>query len=162
MRRAIAAAAASLLAACGASEPALDEPPMYKYSSVESAVAEAGQTLDVFWTAFESGDPALSDFRVSIPLPGTEYVTDYAWVEYLQRGGDGAVRGILSLEEDKIDGLRPGDAVNFIESDIVDWRYEEEGRLRGAYVMRAMLETGPARDADIDNLRARFHDSPVP
>ena len=43
---------------------------------------------------------------------------------------------------------------------IADWRYKEDGKYRGAYTSRAMLGLAPT--ANLDNIKAMFHDSPLP
>ncbi len=150
------------LAACGEPEPIPERSVLYTYPYIETAVSDARGSLDHFWTAYNSGNDALSGFAVSIPLPGREYVTDHAWVDLTGRDGAGQAVGVIQKENPKLKGLKPGDEVTFPEGDIVDWRYRDDGKFRGAYVTRALLTDGPARRLDVDAIRALYHESPTP
>ena len=59
--------ALALIAACSGERVAEEgPPPLYKYNAMKEAVAEARQTLPVFWDALQSGDPAYSDFALNV------------------------------------------------------------------------------------------------
>jgi hypothetical protein len=56
--------ALALIAACGGERVAEEgPPPLYKYNAMKEAVAEARETLPVFWDALQSGNAGLFGFR---------------------------------------------------------------------------------------------------
>lgn len=164
MARLIAFLALLFVAACsGDDTPAIkeDTPPLYKYASLKTAMAEAQGTVDVFWTRHEARGAGEDRFRVKIAAQSDAYVRDYVWVEYLQEGGAPKEwRGAVSLENGGNNRFRTGDTLVFTEADVVDWSYDEHGRMRGGYTTRAMLDLAP--NADTSAIRAKFHESPIP
>ncbi|HPE47514.1 MAG TPA: DUF2314 domain-containing protein [Hyphomonas sp.] len=160
MRAALLALALAGLTACGgASRPEDGEPPLYRYKSMEAAVDEARASLPVFWDAFNSGDAAYSDFALNVITPSKRYTAEHVWVVDIREAG-GRYHGTITKDHEMDDGFASGDEVDFLPGQIADWRYKEGGRFRGAYTSRAMLDLAPG--ADTGNIRALFHDSPVP
>ncbi|MEL6244322.1 MAG: DUF2314 domain-containing protein [Pseudomonadota bacterium] len=161
MMRPALAALALLLAACGELVPAerSDEPALYKYASIQSAMAEARSTLDVFWAHHDDRSPGEDGFRLKVAEPSDAYERDYVWVEYLQPAGEELWRGAVYLQGGH-EQFRTGDTIEFSEADIVDWAYIDGERLRGAYTSRAMLDLAP--NANVDNLSAIYHEEPTP
>ncbi|GAB5457207.1 MAG: hypothetical protein Hens3KO_02370 [Henriciella sp.] len=137
-----------------------DQPPLYNYASIKTAIAEAQETLPVFWGQFDNPASGTEQFRVKIIHPSDEYERDYVWVEYLQQASETEWRGSVMIENGGNDRFQTGLTVFFDQADIVDWGYTENGLMRGSYTSRAML--GLAPDADTSAIAARFHDSPVP
>lgn len=165
MIRAALAGLALVVSACGSPdalppETTGDEPALYKYASIEAAMAEAQTTLDVFWDHHDNRREGEDHFRLKVALPSDAYARDYVWVEYLQPAGETRWRASVGLEGGGNDRFDTGRTVEFDETDIVDWSYSEGDRLRGAYTSRAMLDLAP--NANVDSLRARYHESPTP
>lgn len=163
MMKHVAAVFCLILTACGGEQEIIqqDTPPLYKYASIKTAMSEAQSTLDVFWEHFENPGSGEERFRVKIAHPSDAYKTDYVWVEYLQENGaPGDWRGAVGLENGGSDRFRTGDTLEFSEADIVDWAYHENGKTRGGYTTRAMLEL--PKDADTSAIKALYHDSPIP
>ena len=150
-----------LLAACG-SEPVQEEgpPPLYKYTSMKNAVAEGQATLPAFWDAYHSGNPAYSDFALNIVTPSPRYSEEHVWLVDIRPSGEAAYSGRIPEQDEIEDGLAPGEIITFGAGQIADWRYKEDGKYRGAYTSRAMLGLAPT--ANLDNIKAMFHDSPLP
>jgi len=151
-----------VLAACGSEDIVQqDIPPLYKYSELKSAMADATSTADVFWEHFENPNLGEERFRVKIALESDAYKRDFVWVEYLQENGaPGEWRGAVSLEDGGNDRFRTGDTLAFNESAVVDWAYHDNGKIRGGYTTRAML-TIP-KNADTSAIEDLYHESPVP
>jgi uncharacterized protein YegJ (DUF2314 family) len=153
--------AVALLAACGGDPvPEDGPPPIYKYASMKAAVAEARETLPAFWTAFESGDPAYSAFALNVITVSDRYTEEHVWVVDIRQVQDGSFSGVVPEAHVIHDGFAPGDLIAFQPEHVADWRYDEDGKYRGAYTTRAML--GQVPNADIDNIKAMFHESPLP
>ncbi|MCA8903122.1 MAG: DUF2314 domain-containing protein [Hyphomonas sp.] len=148
------------LAACGAeTKPEPGPPPLYKYQSMKTAVEEARQTLPVFWDAYRSGDGAYSNFALNVVTQSKRYDAEYVWLVDIKER-EGRLEGTVPEDHEIDDGLKSGTVIAFLPGQIADWRYREDGRTRGAYTTRAMLDLAP--NADTSNIRALFHDSPVP
>jgi uncharacterized protein YegJ (DUF2314 family) len=161
MRAAVFFAALTLIAACGG-ERAAEEgpPPLYKYNALKAAVTDARETLPVFWAAFESGNPAYSDFALNVTTTSDRYTEEHVWLVNIRDVDGEHYAGAVPKDHEIRDGLKPGDMIAFLPEHIADWRFREDGRFRGAYTTRAMMNLAP--DANIDSIRAMFHDSPVP
>lgn len=151
-----------ILAACGSEEIVQqDTPPLYKYSELKSAVAEAKVTAPIFWENFADPAPGEERFRVKITRESDAYKIDYVWVEYLQENGaPGEWRGAVSLENGGNNRFKTGDTLEFSEGDVADWAYHENGKIRGGFTTRAML-TIP-KDADTSAIEDLYHENPVP
>ncbi len=172
MIRRLASTLAVAVAACGApaatsqaegGAPAVaqaDEPPLFKYSEIQAAIADARANLEVFWVAM--GSEAGASCRAQVTTESSAYRKDYVWVGEIEPGAgpDGAHIG--RVVEDEADGARftAGQEIAFTEADITDWMYSEDGKLRGGYTSRAMLDLAPS--ADTSAIRALYHDSPTP
>ncbi|WP_321488918.1 DUF2314 domain-containing protein [uncultured Hyphomonas sp.] len=154
-------AALALLAACGGERVAEEgPPPLYKYTALKEAVADARETLPVFWEAYESGNPAYSDFALNVTTLSERYTEEHVWLVDVRQVNGEHYAGVIPEDREIRDGLTPGYMIAFLPEHIADWRFREDGKFRGAYTTRAMMNLAP--DANIENIRAMFHDSPVP
>ena len=154
-------AALALIAACGGERVAEEgPPPLYKYNAMKEAVADARETLPVFWEAYESGNPAYADFALNVATSSDRYTEEHVWLVDIRQADEAHYAGVVPDDREIRDGLTPGDMIAFRPEQIADWRFREDGKFRGAYTTRAMMNLAP--DANIDNIRAMFHDSPVP
>ncbi|MEM7781636.1 MAG: DUF2314 domain-containing protein, partial [Pseudomonadota bacterium] len=101
---------------------------------------------------------------VIVAMPTEAYDRDYVWVVEPVRLGDGTVSGLIYPEEDAplLNGLRPGEPVTVLETDIVDWMLRDGVTTRGSFVIRGSLIDGPGRGSDVEALLARFHEDPLP
>ena len=160
--RSILVACTLLFSACSGDDIVQqDTPSLYKYASLKTAMADAKTTAPIFWKHFANPGPGEERFRVKIALESDAYKTDYVWVEYLQENGaPGEWRGSVGLENGGNERFRTGDTLEFSESDVADWAYHDNGKIRGGYTTRAML-TIP-KDADIGAIEDLYHESPVP
>ena len=111
-------------------------------------MAEARATLPVFFEAWQSGNQAYADFRVTIIMPSSAYGRDYQEVSNIRREFAGFIG----------ESTR-GNDVPFLTADIADWRFKDGERYRGGFVRRAMFDM---TDAEIPALRAMFHEEPLP
>lgn len=145
MKRAITAIFFLALAACS---PTPGSPALYKERVVQNAVTEARATLPIFFEAWQSGDPAHSDFRVTVIMPSSAYGRDYEELSNLRREFAGFIGETSGGKE-----------VPFLTADIADWRFKEGERYRGGFTRRAMFDM---TDADIGAIRGQFHEEPLP
>ena len=133
------------LAACS---PAPGSSALYKDRKMQNAVAEARSTLPVFFEAWQNQAESHSDFRVTVIMPSSAYGRDYVELANIRQEFAGFI------------GETPGGKeVPFLTADIADWRFKEGERYRGGYTRRVMFDM---TDADIPNIRAQFHEEPLP
>ncbi|MEZ5952796.1 MAG: DUF2314 domain-containing protein [Hyphomonas sp.] len=127
---------------------------------MRKAVSDARGTLPVFWEAFDSGNEASSDFALNVTTRSRRYTEEPVWLVDLKLMPGDLYAGTIPDDHEIKDGLKPGEMIAFAPEDIVDWRFRKDGKFYGAYTTRAMLDLAPG--ARTDNIRAMFHDSPVP
>ncbi len=133
------------LAACS---PTPGSPALYKERSVQNAVSEARQSLPVFFEAWQSGNDAYSDFRVTVIMPSSAYGRDYEELSNIRQEFAGFIGETTGGEE-----------IPFLTADIADWRFKDGTRYRGGFTRRAMFDM---TEAEIPNLRDQFHEDPLP
>lgn len=134
-----------LAAACS---PTPGSPALYKDRDMQAAVAEARATLPVFFEAWQSETAGYSDFRVTVIMPSSAYGRDYEELMNIRQEFAGFIGETSG-----------GTDVPFLTADIADWRFKDGERYRGGYTRRAMFDM---TDADIDAIRDRFHEEPLP
>ncbi len=145
MKRAIFGVLFFAFAACS---PTPGSSALYKDRKMQNAVAEARSTLPVFFEAWQTQAEGHSDFRVTVIMPSSAYGRDYVELSDIRQdfaGFIGATSG--------------GKEVPFLTADIADWRYKDGERYRGGYTRRVMFDM---TDAEIPNIRAQFHEEPLP
>ena len=133
------------LAACS---PAPGSPALYKDRGMQNAVSQARQTLPVFFSAWQSEAATYSDFRVTVIMPSSAYGRDYEELSNIRQEFAGFIGETSS-----------GTEVPFLTADIADWRFKDGDRYRGGFTRRVMFDM---TNADITNIRAQFHEEPVP
>ena len=134
--------------AFAACSPTPGSPATYKERSVQNAVADARASLPVFFEAWQSENEAYSDFRVTVIMPTDVHGRDYVELSHIRREFAGFIGEQSSGKE-----------TPFLTADIADWRFKDGQQYRGAFTRRAMFDM---TDADISNIRARFHEDPLP
>ena len=145
IRRGALAVCVLALAACS---PTPGSPALYQDHGVQNAVSEARQSLPAFFQAWQSGDEAYSDFRVTVIMPSSAYGRDYEELSNIRQEFAGFIGETASGKE-----------VPFLTADIADWRFKDGERFRGGFTRRAMFDM---TDAEIPNLRDQFHEDPLP
>ena len=137
-----------LLLAAAACSPTPGSPALYKDRDMQNAVAEARQSMPVFFEAWQSGNDAYSDFRVTVIMPSSAYGRDYEELSNLRQEFAGFIGETSG-----------GTEVPFLTADIADWRFKDGERYRGGYTRRVMFDM---TNAEIPNIRDQFHEEPLP
>jgi len=139
---------ALLLLAIAACSPTPGSPALYQDRGVQDAVADARAYLPIFFAALQSGKEAYSDFRVTVIMPSSAYGRDYEELTNIRREFASFIGENSS-----------GNDVPFLVADIADWQFKDGSKYRGGFMRRAMFDM---TDADIPNLRDRYHEDPLP
>jgi uncharacterized protein YegJ (DUF2314 family) len=83
----------------------------------------------------KAGDVALTTDQMA---QGVEFM----WVDQIQRSGD-HFTAILGDTPEYVHNIKPGERVEFEESDIFDWLYIDNGKVKGNYIACPLLLAGP-------------------
>jgi len=139
---------AFILLAIAACSPSPGSPALYQDRSVQNAVADARAFLPVFFEAWQSESETYSDFRVTVIMPTSVHGRDYVELTDIRREFAGFIGKSSGRKE-----------VPFLVADIADWQFKDGAQFRGGFTRRAMFDM---TDADIPNLRDRYHEDPLP
>lgn len=116
--------------------------------AVEAAIAKAQSTLSTFFRLQANPGPGKSGFSVKIKLPKKATTGNWhVWGENVVRSGD-TVTATLASNTRADPDYAPGQRVTAPLSQISDWLYWENGKMRGAYTVRALLPFMSPEEAD--------------
>jgi len=106
---------------------------------IVAAIAQARETLPIFWRLCEAPPAGYSAFALNVALPATQGGAESIWVVDVMREADGACCGRLNRPRD-LGSLQGGSPVAFNDDQITDWQYEKGGKLYGHFASRAMMD----------------------
>lgn len=107
--------------------------------AVEAAIVKAQSTLPTFFRLQANPRPGQNGFSVKIRLPKKSSVGDWhVWGENVVRSGD-TITATLAANTQADPDYAPGQHLTASLSQISDWLYWENGKMRGAYTVRALL-----------------------
>jgi len=105
---------------------------------MEAAKQKARSTLRQFLALARDPKPGMSGFAAKIGIPydgGTEFV----WMNPLEFK-DNRIIGTINNEPRFAKNVKYRQRISFHEADIVDWMYQENGKMRGNYTACALLK----------------------
>jgi uncharacterized protein YegJ (DUF2314 family) len=117
---------------------AADDPEM------TAAIAKARETLPEFWQAMAQPDSSVKGFALKVRLTDA-HGTEHFWADGIKRK-NGKIWGTIENVPSLVTSVKQGEEITIPEADISDWRYQEDGKLKGAYSVRAMLPKMSASD----------------
>lgn len=138
----------SLIVFMASCSPSPGSPALYKDRQMQLAVAEARDSLDIFFNAWRDRAETHSDFRVIVIMPSSAYKRDYVELSEIRQDMAGFI-GMTSA----------GKEVPFLIADVADWRFKDGERYRGGFTRRVMFDIP---DADLSAIRSRYHENPLP
>lgn len=106
-----------------------------------AAYQRGRETLSGFLAVNENRPPNSRAFAVKIPVRDGNMV-EWFWVNNFVRDGD-QFRGAINNLPRSVRTVREGQDVRFTRSDIVDWMYMHDGRLKGGFTSCALLNKDP-------------------
>ncbi|MEM1391412.1 MAG: hypothetical protein AAGG45_10050 [Pseudomonadota bacterium] len=115
---------------------------------MQLAVAQARDSVDVFFNAWRENAETHSDFRVIVIMPSSAYGRDYVELSDIRQD----MAGFLGKKSS-------GEDVPFLIADVADWQFKDGERYRGGFTRRAMIDIP---DADLSAIRSRYHENPLP
>ncbi len=113
--------------------------------AMEEAKRKARATLPEFFKTAQAPKPSTKNFALKIGVPvGSEL--EFVWIRPFEKK-----RGRYSgqLRNDMIGrSLKFGDTVTFAESDIADWSYLDDGKMKGNFTTCAIFKNKPQHEMD--------------
>src|SRR5438045_472994 len=105
-------------------------------ASMEAAIAQARETLPVFWRKFESGEAESYQLKAALTTPNG--ATEHVWI-YTSGWRDERVVGVLASKPMDLGDISAGDEVLIDPERISDWVYFKQGLLYGGFTQRVTL-----------------------
>jgi uncharacterized protein YegJ (DUF2314 family) len=109
-----------------------------------AALQSARDSLPGFLALANRPAPEMKGFAVKIALLG-DSGPEFFWIHPFAHVGARFIGQIGNMPR-TVEGLKMGDTITFVRSDIVDWMYMDAGRMRGNYSARAILRTALPQD----------------
>jgi len=106
--------------------------------TLNAAMKQATDTLDVFWAKFEAKAQGSSDFVIKLGMTGQDGFKEFIWAEPIRREADQVVAR-LANEPEHLRGLTLGSEVRVSQSLIADWSYAKDGKAYGHFSTRVLL-----------------------
>src|SRR5215470_4459086 len=120
-----------------------DEVVTFKKGDPDMAAAfrKARETLPEFLALVRARQMTVTKLAVKIPIPAGDD-DEYFWLTEIGQHGDTYV-GRINNTPRAAKQVKFGQVIQFSESEIVDWLYMEDGRMRGNFTACAMLKREP-------------------
>lgn len=133
----------ALLCGCGGDPPDKLISTGFDANEMEEAITRARGRIDVFVAQMEKGDG--TDFSVKVKITdGKE--NEHFWLSDLSFR-DGVFEGSISNEPGIVRNVKRWQRWNVAKSDISDWMYRKNGKIRGNYTLRPLLKAMPPAEA---------------
>jgi uncharacterized protein YegJ (DUF2314 family) len=123
-----------------------------------AAKQKARDTLQQFLALALAPRPSTTRFAVKSAIRDRGMV-EFFWISPFLATETG-FSGQIDNAPEFVQNVKLGDTVNFAESDIVDWLYVDEGKLKGNYTLCAILKHEPKKEADALLRRIRLDCDP--
>jgi len=120
-----------------------DEVVTFKKGDPDMAAAfrKARETLPEFLALVRARQMTVTKLAVKIPIPAGDD-DEYFWLTEIGQHGDTYV-GRINNTPRAAKQVKFGQVIQFSESEIVDWLYMEDGKMRGNFTACAMLKREP-------------------
>jgi uncharacterized protein YegJ (DUF2314 family) len=111
------------------------------------AVRRARATLPEFFALAQSPKPSMQGFSVKVGLPYGTNSTEYFWIAPFERKGD-KFTGQLNNTPRHVANVKRGDPITFGETEIIDWHYVEDGKMKGNFTTCVLMRREPRQQAE--------------
>ena len=138
-----AVAGAVVLASCGQADKLIIV--SSKDAKVNAAIAEARATLPVFWQRYDDQTPGVTNYQIKAGLPTPHGGVEHIWIDVVNHSKL-AVRGTLANDPVDLGDLKFGSEITVEPEKISDWMYERNGKIYGAYTVRALTDRANPED----------------
>jgi uncharacterized protein YegJ (DUF2314 family) len=111
-----------------------------------AAMRKARATLPEFLALARAAKPPTEGFSVKVAIPdgsGAEYFWIFPFEEK-----DGRITGKINNTPRSTRKVKMGQTIEFKQSEIVDWLYFDDGKMKGNYTACALLKREPKQQAE--------------
>jgi uncharacterized protein YegJ (DUF2314 family) len=112
---------------------------------MDAAIAEAKGTLGSFEAALEAHAPGTDGFTVKKGFAFGNEGKEFIWVGDVRKA-DGGFKGSVDNEPVNQVGVKLGEEVLVARGDVVDWMYNQNGKMKGGYTIVALTYGTPEQD----------------
>ena len=128
---------------------------------VKLAQDSARNTFSYFVDALERAGDGAEGFQVQVKLQSKDNIPTAVWlsgvsISSIEMKGKLTVTPPGGLQDDLVEG----DRTSFARYQVLDWRYPEDGRWRGNFVLRVSLVEYST--VDQEEIGRYLHESPLP
>lgn len=135
-----------------------EEPPMTPVTDDDpdmlAAIAEARETLPVFWDVFDNPEPGENRFSLKVRITD-EHGTEHLWVSDLEKEGE-TISGTIGNAPGLVQVVKEGDRVEVPEELISDWMFGRDEKMVGNRTLRAQFKAMP--EEAVERCRAMMSD----
>ncbi len=110
-----------------------------------AAIRKARASLPEFLRLARAPDPSMSSFAIKVPVRAGDQ-SEYFWITEFKHQ-DGHYSGRIDNIPRWATNLKMGDTIEFAESDIVDWLYVQDRRMKGNFTFCALMQREPRTEA---------------
>lgn len=114
-------------------------------ADMAAAIKRARATLPDFLALAQRPRPSTSAFGLKVGLK-TENGREFVWVRPFKKDGE-IYSGQLRNDVRSNKNLKFGDTITFSDNDIADWRYVDDGRMKGNFTTCVLLKQQSKHDA---------------
>ncbi len=111
---------------------------------VEAAIQTARQRVKEFIAALDAPTPGQTDFTVKFPFEENGN-TEHMWIVE-PKYENGQFKGILDNHPNQLPSYTYGQTVEVDASRISDWKYIQNGKIVGAFTIKAIYKNYPEAD----------------
>jgi uncharacterized protein YegJ (DUF2314 family) len=115
--------------------------------AMEKAFRKARETLPEFLALARMPRPSVTGLSVKIPIPYGDGNAEFFWIASFEER-DGQFSGRINNTPRSAKSVRLGQTISFKQDDIVDWTYQENGRMVGNFTACAILTHEPRNEAE--------------
>ena len=112
-------------------------------AKMNAAVQQARDSLNVFLEVLKSPKGNQSSFAVKKKFQLAADAGEHIWLIDLSYDGRN-IHGKVNNEPVDVTNVKLGDPASVSPSEISDWMFVEDGKLRGGYTIRALYDLNPA------------------
>ena len=112
-----------------------------------AAIRKGRETLPEFLALASAPKPAMTNFSVKVAVR-SEQQYEYIWIAPFKEE-NGTYFGVIKNIPRWATHLKKGDVLTFAESEIVDWLYIEDRKMKGNFTVCATLRKEPKSEAEL-------------
>lgn len=118
----------------------------YDEQKMAQAIADARSTLDEFMARFRSPERGDTAFHLKVRIEDANGV-EHFWVSDLKLDAE-PFSGKIADEPGIVKKVKFGQEYQFSRSEISDWMYMSNGKMKGNYTLHVELESMPPKEAE--------------